>query len=64
MIARFGVLTVPPLLAIAFLSLGYELFPNLALQWIGIISGAMALFTFFLFALIDGRWGRMTFQRA
>ncbi|HEX9710059.1 MAG TPA: hypothetical protein VGB42_08865 [Candidatus Thermoplasmatota archaeon] len=64
MIARFGLLTIPPLLAIAFLSLGYDLFPGLALQWIGIISGAMALSTFLLFGLIDGRWGRMTFQRA
>ncbi len=64
MIARFGLLTIPPLLAIAFLSLGYELFPSLALQWIGIISGAMALFTFLLYSLIDGRWRGKTFQRA
>jgi hypothetical protein len=64
MIARFGLLTIPPLLAIAFLSLGYELFPGLALQWIGIISGTMALFTFVLFGRIDGRWRGKTFQRA
>lgn len=64
MIARFGLLTIPPLLAIAFLSLGYELFPALAFQWIGIISGGMAIFTFLLYGLIDARWGQMTFQRA
>jgi hypothetical protein len=64
MIARFGLLTIPPLLAIAFLSLGYDLFPGLALQLIGIVIGAMALFTFLLFVLIEGRWGKVTFQRA
>jgi hypothetical protein len=31
---------------------------------IGIVIGAMALFTFLLFALIEGRWGKVTFQRA
>lgn len=64
MIARFGLLTIPPLLAIAFLSLGYELFPGLALQWIGIVSGGMAILTFLLYGLIEARWAPMTFQRA
>jgi hypothetical protein len=63
-IARFGLLTVPPLLAIAFLSLGYDLFPALALQWIGLVVAAMALLTVLLYGLIDGRWVKATFQRA
>lgn len=63
-IARFGLLTVPPLLAIAFLSLGYDLFPALALQWIALVSAGMALLTVLLYGLIDGRWVKATFQRA
>lgn len=63
-IARFGLLTVPPLLAIAFLSLGYDLFPGLALQWIGLSVAGMGLLTLLLFSLIDGRWVKKTFQRA
>ncbi len=63
-IARFAIITVPPLLAIAFLSLGYELFPSLALQWIGLVAAGMALITVLLYALIDGRWVKATFQRA
>ena len=63
-IARFGLLTVPPLLAIAFLSLGYDLFPSLALQWIALVSAGMALLTVLLYGLIDGRWVGATFQRA
>jgi hypothetical protein len=63
-IARFGLLTVPPLLAIAFLSLGYDLFPALALQWIALVAAGMALLTVLLYGLIDGRWVKATFQRA
>jgi hypothetical protein len=63
-IARFGMLTVPPLLAIAFLSLGYDLFPSLALQWIALSVAGMGLLTVLLYSLIDGRWAKMTFQRA
>jgi hypothetical protein len=64
MIARFGLFTVPPLLAIAFLSLGYNLFPALALQWIMLVASAMALATVLLYGLIEGRWRRITFARA
>ena len=63
-IARFGLFTVPPLLAIAFLSLGYDLFPALALQWIGLAVGGMALLTMYFFSKIDGKWAKTTFQRA
>lgn len=63
-VARFALVTVPPLLAVAFLSLGYDLFPALAISWIAIMVAGMGLLTVLLFALIEGKWVKATFARA
>jgi hypothetical protein len=63
-IARFALGTVPPLLAIVFLSLSYDLFPALALQWIIMVMAAMMLLTVLIYGRIDGKWVKATFQRA